>query len=204
MDNIINKDDYPSNSKTTKKKQVKQVAQGKVKTKKPGLCKRLIGTFFSDDLSSVASYVVYDVVIPEAKRTLHEIITGGSDILLFGEKTPSSKSRRRSKGSYVSYNSYYDEPKRKSRVKQARTGAPWHSYDEIFFEHRGEAVDALQAMLDVISEYDIISVGDFYEIVGLRGNSADRNYGWEDLSTASIQHVRGEGYRIKLPKARVI
>jgi len=201
----INREDYPSNSRTTKDKDVKQVVQASVRKKKPGLCKRILGNFFADNLSSVSSYVVYDVVIPEAKRMLQEIITGGTDIILFGEKTPSSRSRKRSSGSHVRYNSLYDEKRVKTKSSRSeRSEKPWHSYDDIIFNHRSHAVDALQAMIDIIDEYNEISVANFYEIVGVKGSHTDRNYGWEDLSSAKIEHIRGEGYRINLPKAKVI
>lgn len=54
-------------------------------------------------------------------------------------------------------------------------------------------------MDELISTYKIVSVADFYDLVGVTGNWTDNKYGWSDIRSASIVHVR-DGYMIKLPR----
>ena len=48
--------------------------------------------------------------------------------------------------------------------------------------------------------YQVVSVADFYDLVGVSGNYTDNKYGWTDIRNASVIRVR-DGYMIKLPKA---
>jgi hypothetical protein len=52
----------------------------------------------------------------------------------------------------------------------------------------------------LIDTYGIVSVADFYDLVGITGNYTDNKYGWNNIHSASIVRVR-EGYMIKLPRA---
>ena len=76
-----------------------------------------------------------------------------------------------------------------------------HELDTIIIlESRGEAEDVLERMDELIATYQVVSVADFYDLVGVSGNYTDNKYGWTDIRNASVIHVR-DGYMIKLPKA---
>ena len=72
--------------------------------------------------------------------------------------------------------------------------------DDIILESRGEAEDVLERMDELIATYQLVSVADFYDLVGVSGNYTDNKYGWTDIRNASVIRVR-DGYMIKLPKA---
>ena len=58
-------------------------------------------------------------------------------------------------------------------------------------------------MNELIDTYGMVSVADFYDLVGLQCNYTDNKYGWTDIRNASVVRVRdndGNGYLIKLPK----
>ena len=82
-------------------------------------------------------------------------------------------------------------------VSRTRTG---YDYDDIILESRGEAEDVLERMDELIATYQVVSVADFYDLVGVSGNYTDNKYGWTDIRNASVIRVR-DGYMIKLPKA---
>ena len=63
-----------------------------------------------------------------------------------------------------------------------------------------EAEDVLERMDELIATYQVVSVADFYDLVGVSGNYTDNKYGWTDIRNASVIRVR-DGYMIKLPKA---
>ena len=98
----------------------------------------------------------------------------------------------------MAYRSYYDKDNRREHsVTRSRIG---YDYDDIILDNRGEAEEVLSRMDELIDTYGLVSVADFYDLVGVTGNYTDNKYGWTDIRSASVIHVR-DGYRIKLPKA---
>ena len=55
-------------------------------------------------------------------------------------------------------------------------------------------------MEELIDMYQLVSVADFYDLVGVSGNYTDNRYGWTNVRNAYVVRVR-DGYMIKLPKA---
>lgn len=197
-------DEFPSNSHKSKETEVirekrvtEKVIKGKVKQKKPSLGKRISESVLEDSSSNVMNYILWDVLIPAAKNTISDIIKGGLDMMLFGEGgTPSSRVQRERGRSYVSYRSYYDDDRR-DRHRVNRRAA--HSFDDILFERRDEAEEVLARLGDLIEEYGIASVEDFYDMVGISSNYTDQKWGWYNINTARVVRVR-DGYTIRLPR----
>ena len=211
MDNL--RDKFPPNSKANKnerpeEKKIEKVVTGTVKRQKRGIGKKISDTFLEDDTRSVGSYIFYDVLIPAAKAMLSDMVGGGIDMLLFGERRGgrSSSIRRDGGRSYTSYGSYYNtdrtgKPQREPRRDISRTGRSRHDFDEIVLETRGEAEEVLSHLVDLIIDYGMASVADLYELVDVTGDFTDNKYGWTDLSSASVSRVRG-GYLLNLPRTR--
>ena len=176
---------FPSNSNKSKEKKVEKVVSGKVKKKS-----KFLDIIFSEDFDSVKDYIIFDVVIPNAKKILSEIVTKGSDMLLYGE----ARSTKNSNASKVSYRSYYNsETPQKTRTSR-------YSFDDILLDSRGEAEEVLFRMEEILDIYGIVSVADFYELVGVNdGTYTDNNYGWTDLRTAKVVRMY-DGYMIKFPR----
>ena len=101
--------------------------------------------------------------------------------------------------SKVSQRKYDDDRDRRDsgHTTRTRTG---YDYDDIILESYGEAEDVLERMDELIATYQLVSVADFYDLVGVSGNYTDNKYGWTDIRNASVMRVR-DGYMIKLPKA---
>lgn len=193
--------DYQSNSfkskrdETTNKpeeKKIEKIVNGKVKKKKKT---RFADIFTSEDLNNVKSYVIDDVLLPAVKRAINDIVSEGIHMLLYGEKSTKSNTP----GSRVSYRSYYD----RSDSRISRDTSPVYNYDEIVLESRSEAEDVLSRMDEIIDQYGIISVADFYDLVGVSSNYTDNKYGWVDIRTAEVIRTR-DGYKIKLPRAKAL
>lgn len=193
--------DYQSNSfkskreETTDKpeeKKIEKIVNGKVKKKKKT---RFADIFTSEDLNNVKSYVIDDVLLPAVKRAINDIVSEGIHMLLYGEKS----TKPNTPGSRVSYRSYYD----RSDSRISRDTSPVYNYDEIVLESRSEAEDVLSRMDEIIDQYGIISVADFYDLVGVSSNYTDNKYGWVDIRTAEVIRTR-DGYKIKLPRAKAL
>lgn len=195
---------FPSNSHKSAAKQggsrkVEKVIRGNVVTRKKSLGKRITETFLGDDINNVFSYITHEVLLPAAKSTISDMVSGGIERLLFGEVRSSRNSRDRGR-SYVSYSNYYkgNRDERSTSRNRAR-----HNFDDIILETRGEAEEVLGHLVDIIEEYGVVSVADLYALVDIAGNFTDNKYGWENLSRATVSRVR-DGYLIDLPKPILI
>lgn len=192
-------EEYKSNSYKSKekemvedKKKVDKVVRGKVKTKKKSGVTKFTDVFISEDIANVKSYIVGEVLVPAMKKALSDIITNGIDMLLYGE---SGVSKRNSRSSKVSYTKYYNDERSPSRSVKSN-----YNYDDIIIDSRGEAEEVLTRMDELIYSYGMVSVADFYDLVGVTSRYTDNNYGWTDVRSARVVHVR-DGYIIKLPRA---
>lgn len=199
--------DYPNNSDSnkekvvTKKPEVKEAEEApkKVVSAKPKVKKKseVANAFISDDAKNVKNYIIFDVLIPSMKKALSDIITDGIDMILFGETRSTKKV---SQSTRVSYGSYYASDSRRDRnYRSTYDRTPSRSYENLIFESRADAEAVLDAMLDVLDRYQIVSVSDMYEFADMSSNYTDNNLGWDDLSNARIERVR-DGYRIRLPR----
>lgn len=207
-DEEIIKLNYPPNSHTSKinktvknnppPKKNKRIVKSAVTIRKKPLGRRIheaiVGT--DDDGGSVGNYILYDVLIPAAKSTIFEMITGGVEMRLFGT-TKGTRTRRDRGKSFVSYDkvSYRQEERR----PPFRSTTSHRNFDDIVITTRGEAEEVLSNLVDLTIDYDMATVADFYDFVGIQQRFTDQKYGWTNLSDATISRVRG-GYLINLPK----
>lgn len=192
--------EYKSNSHKSKERQnepipekkVEKVISGSAKSKKKSGLQKITNVFVPEDVEDVKSYIFEDIVVPAVK----DIILDAVKAVLGVNGSSRGKSSTASK---VSYRKYYDDRERRdySGVTRTRSG---YEYDDVIIENRGEAEDVLSRMDELISTYGLVSVADFYDLVGISGNYTDNKYGWTDIRSASVVRVR-DGYMIKLPKA---
>ena len=176
------------------------VVTGTTATKKKSEMRKFADTFVSEDAANVKSYIMQDVIIPAAKRILDDVIVGSLRMFLYGERgAPGSGGR--SNASKVSYRSYYErgDSRRDSSPNRVRSG---FEYDNIEFEYRGDAEAVLTEMENIIEQFDMVSVGDLYDLADVStSNYAVNRYGWTNLATAQIARTHNGKYIIKLPRA---
>lgn len=202
--------DLPSNSYKSREvktevvaeKKIGKITTGNVKTKKKGFGKKFAEVFIGDDVTSVSSYILYDVLIPAAKSTLSDMVSGGIEMLLFGE-AKGTRTRRDKNKSYVSYSSYSRGERERGASDRSAVNRARHNFDEIILESRGEAEEVLSHLVDLTEDYGQATIADLYSLVGMTSAFTDDKYGWTNLSTATVSRVR-EGYLINLPKAILV
>lgn len=198
-------DEYKSNSHKSKEtqpasteKNVEKVIRGTAKKERKSGVRKLADIFISEDIDSVKSYVLLDVLVPALKKAVSDIVTNGIDMILYGE---SGRTKNRTASSKVSYSRYYDS---RDREPESRRINPTYGSDDISVESRGEAEDVLYQLETLISRYGMASIGDLYDLVGITvgsGNYTVENYGWTDISRATIVRVK-DRYLIKMPRAK--
>lgn len=202
---------YPSNSHKAKtstpkeepKKQPK-IIRGAVVTRKKTFFKRLVDTFLGENINNVSSYILHDVLVPAAKDTLEDLVKGSVEVLIRGESHGGNRGRRNNGRSYVNYDraSYRNDrdPPRGKREPSDRNRSR-HNFDDIILTTRGEAEEVLSHLVDLTIDYDMASIADLYDMVGIESTYVDRKYGWTHLNNAVVSRVR-EGYLIDLPPAK--
>lgn len=194
--------EYKSNSHKTRdgvsepEKSLAPVITGTAVTQKKSGFGRIAGSIIAEDLHSVGSYILTDVLIPALKKSLDDIVSNGIHMLLYGK---AAESRSGVSASRISYGSYYS--KSQSEPLRANPSASALDYDNIIFSNRGDAEAVLVAMEDILDNYQVVSIGDLYELSDIpTPNYTVNKYGWTNLRSAQVIRV-SEGYMLKLPRA---
>ena len=192
--------DKPTEEENLGKKKVDKVVSGSVKTKKKSSLSKFADTFIEEDKDTVVGYLLSEVLIPSFKKMVSDTIKTGIDKMLYGD---AEVSRSNSPASKISYSKYYND---KSSYSRSSSTAPMtnrrdtYEYNNIVLETRGDAEAVLMGMDDIIAKYEIVSVADLYDLVGIAGSYTDYKYGWTDISQAYIERTR-DGYILRMPKA---
>lgn len=203
----IVKTNYPSNSNTRKQavggskseKVVERVTTNEVVQRKKPLGRKLVESFTGDDVGSVGHYILMEVLLPAAKTMISDAASQGVERLLFGDSRPRAGNTRVG-GGYTSYNRMYGGSTRRDEPRTiSRTARATHDFGEVILQTRGEAEDVLDRLSALVEQYDVATVSDLYELVGITGAFTDDKWGWADLRGSSIRRIR-DGYLVELPR----
>ena len=189
--------EFESNSYKSKEnssaKKVEKVVTGGVKQKKKNEVTKLADIIMAEDIHNVLDYVKNDILIPTLKKTLYEIIKNGSDMLIFGR---SGQRRDDIPGTRVQYTRYYQDERDRDRRASSRP----KSYEDYEISNSRDAEEVLKRMKELIIQYGSVSVGEYYDLLGMVGDFTDFDYGWTNLNNTYVARTR-DGYSIKLPRA---
>lgn len=167
----------------------KPICKGKVK-KKNKFITDIINCLIPGEVTDIKTYLLSDIIVPAIKRTISDTV----QMFLYNEVTDRRPNGNSSRISYTNYNSLYNRPENNRIVNRI-------SCDDIELRSLSEAQSILARMNELIHEYGIVSIGDFYDLAGITNVLyTDYDYGWTDIRAARIVPSRG-GYVIKMPKA---
>ena len=191
------KEEQKQNNVPTEKR-VQTVVKNPARARKNEV-RKIADIFISEDVANVKNYIFMDVLVPAIKKAIYDIVTNGIDMFLYGGTGKGKTSS--SPGGKVSYRNYYEQKNtsnyRGSENVRSNTG---FEYDDIEFQHRGEAEAALQQMHDAIARYGMVTVADLYDMAGLSAPYTSQKYGWMSVNNVSVARTR-DGYVLKLPRA---
>lgn len=199
---ILNEDDFPSNSKESTAHE--KVVTGEAITRKPSFMRRLGSTLFAQDIGEedIKSYIVFDVIVPTIRDTIVDLTNNITEMIFYGSPRRVNNRRtstQKGKPYRVSYDGYYDEPKRSANTRQEYT-----DYRDILLDNRKDAEDALIDIRNLAHHYNSVRVSELCEACGVSSNWTDNHYGWyeDDLKRVDIVRVRYEGeykFMLSLP-----
>ncbi len=184
----------------------------KAEVTKRSLGQRIKNYIFAGNMQDLRGYLISDILVPTVKDLISESVSKGIDMLLFNDSSPrrssSNRIREASRSSlgnaYINYNN--SSSNRDRRNKPARDRYVEENVAELedgylTWATRPKAEEVRNKMIDILDEYDVVTVGTFYELAGFKTEPNDFNYGWYNLSTAEVVRTRDGRYRLELPKA---
>lgn len=205
----------PKNKEEKPDKQIEKVVTGEVISKPKSIGHKFKTVFFGGDLKHSMKFVAADVVLPAFRDLLVDAITNGARRMVYGDSM--YRSRRpeyRPRGQY-SYNNPVSRPMRDPRERGV-TGGPFipdqrpREYrqeraerDDIILARKEDAETVVERLLDVLAQYEVATLADLYDLLGMRSSHIDQKWGWTYLGNIAVRQVR-EGYLIELPPLEAV
>lgn len=188
------------------KPKLDKIVAERVILKKKGVGRRFKELFFGGEGKSAATFVFGDVLLPALKNMVVDAGSKGLERLIYGDNGPR---RRTGPGGYdgrprVSYNTPVDRSYGRGRghlPDQPALRGPQprrHDAGEIILYSREEAESVLERMVDVIDKFEVVTVADLYDLVGLPSTYVDNSWGWTSLQYSGVRQIR-EGFLLDLP-----
>lgn len=199
---------YPSNSNKSKReepkegKKVQKLEGVNAVKRKPSLLKRIRQSFTGDDTRTVGDFLLFEVAIPAIKTMLYDTFTQGLSRSLWGRGVGAPGAGNRRPG-VVNYNRISHDAREQQSITVTQRDRASHDFDGVTFGTRGEAEKVLTYLMDIIDQYDFVSVQDLYEMVGIVPGFTDNRWGWYELTGADIVPVR-DGFILDLPPTKPI
>lgn len=206
-------EDYAGNSKKDKKKTkeiakdpIEKVVVGEVVQKHKGIGRKFKEVFFGGDSRHAAEFVASDVILPALRNLVVDMVTKGAERLIYGESSrgrsgggPSyNYSGRYSVGAPGSRAPWVPDPRGPVGPQINRGRQNRHDIRDIILATRQEADLVVERLIDILEKYDVVSVSDLYELLGLETSFVDQKWGWTNLTGVQVRQIR-QGYLLELP-----
>jgi len=207
---------YQSNSKKQKtnsenepEKRVNRVVKGEVVEKPLSNWAKFKNIFFGGDFKSAARYVGGEVLLPAVRNLALDMINEGGKRVIMGDRYDRydrhhRPSEYRPKTIYNSSPIRRDPRDRPYLPDQPVRRVGRREINDWLIPTRTEAERALAEMIDAVNKYEIVTVADYYDCLGLEvAAHTDNKWGWNYLGNVQIRQVR-DGYVIDMPPAQEI
>lgn len=195
----------PGKPKGKTEKKIDPVVKSATKIQKKSFVARVKKGVDDWDIPGVIRHAYHEVAIPAAQNLFYDTIVDAIGRVTFkhgGRRYPGPHG-----GSMITYGGRVNRDPREPRDRDPRT-APRPTQgprgrrmaDNVIFDTRGEAQDVLDGLNDVLLEYDFVTVGDLYELLGRPqdANPVDWKWGWVVAVDAPITQTR-DGFMLDLP-----
>lgn len=209
-------EEFPPNSNVSKEKakpqpekpqkELEKVVSGEVVKRKKPLGRRFKEVFFAGDFKTAAGAVMMGVALPAIKNLIFDAGQEALRRVLWNAQRDPRVHRRASGNDYnptIRYDrisSSRSDPRGDPRGRDPRRNESGnYNIGELIVPSSSDDADmVLEKMRWIIDNYDVVSVGDLYELLGLPSAYTDNNWGWSNLVNAEVKAVR-EGWLLDLP-----
>lgn len=157
--------------------------------------RHMLKSFVEEDGRNALEYVLWDIVMPNVKTLIHDIMDKGSARMLWGDDSVGGNSRYNyNQRNYTSYSSSNIRSLETRPIgngsSQYRRSRSSFFVDDIYVETMSEAEDIESRMYYLVKKKGFALVSDFYEAAGLDSNYMDSKWGWYDLR--GMKKIRGK------------
>lgn len=191
------------------KPEVKKVVEGKVVVRRKSIWRRMTENLFVNRFDVVVDHVIGEVIVPALKLTVVDAGTSLLDRMILGEGgrvmgARASSLLGQSIGTYgqqTNYNKIGNQiPGAQQHVPNITSqGRTSHNISEVVLPTRLDAEAVIDNMFRRCSDYNSVTVADFYELCGITPNWTDDKFGWTDIRGAGVLRVGG-GFIVNLPR----
>lgn len=223
-------DEFPSNSKTghgvgrirpdrapqpdlQEKPRITRIVEGEVIRRKKPLGRKFTDMFIGSDAKGTVGFIISTILIPTAQNAVIESGTAALERVFGQNLSPTSRHIARSAVSnagHIAYNRmsqqspFSQNTQRQIPSRMTPRGHAQHDFGEIIFSTKVEAVETLDQMFEVLSQYHVVAVSELYEMINEPANPIDTKWGWTVLNGSQVRRVQGGGYLLDLPKPEPI
>lgn len=212
--------DY-SNSKRAKQassepiedKKIERITSAEVVIRKRGPWRTFRDLIIEADMGSVGRYLWIDFLIPTLKMMIVGTAEQGINRMVYGEPrsagfrprmNPSSSLGLGANRPGVSNYVPYEALSRQQHQAQLGPGPKVITDDRGYIiSSRTEAEEVLDTLAMVIDKYEVVTVADLHEMLGLSSTMIDHRWGWIDVREAQIRQIR-DGWVLELPQPEEI
>jgi len=206
--------DYAGNSNKNKEKdqpekeKIEKVVTEEVTVRQKPIGRKMKEIFFGGEFKSAARYVGADVLLPALRNLIVDASTRGIERMVYGDSSY-SRPRRAEYRPRVTYNNPINRgyvidttgranlPDQPSRSRNRLDGV------EFVLTTRGEAETVVERLGDILDRYEVASLADLKELLGLKIDHVDNKWGWFALNGIDVRQIR-EGYLLDLPPMETI
>lgn len=179
------------------------VAGEQLTKKEQSVARKVQDILFGTDTKRVVEHVFLDILLPGARDTFFDMVTGGLSMKLYGRDRGYGR-RIRDYGSYEMEKRDYSsvsrgrsyETRPLSSPQKVRRDAPG-VYDVAYSTH-GQAYEVLDRLMAQIRVRGFVTVAQLYQLSSIRTSPTDFDWGWADLSAARVHESNGR-YILMLP-----
>lgn len=189
-------------------KHIQPVAKGRVE--KPGVGKWFSHVLFGEEgFRGATTRMVQDIIVPSIQNTVSDVLITAVQRAIFGDDYIHRRSNVGSfwgRGSNVTRMDTYRGGRQTDYTKNfsRRNTRAGNVVNDIALETMHEAEEVFKILLENLNAYEMVTVGDYYELTDNPASFTDHAYGWTlesgGLNGARIVPARGGGYKIQFPQ----
>lgn len=156
-------------------------------------------------LDGAKDRIIFDTIIPTIKKIMSDTV----DTILYGS-AGSGRKPSGNGGPQKQYDGYFGRreaekenarlrPQETSSISRTSRDIRSYQYEDVTVVTRGQALNIIACMKDIVREYECVTVADLYDMAGVPQEYTDQNFGWLNVESAQAVPLRTGGYSIRLP-----
>lgn len=176
--------------------------EGEIIVKRPSLMRRIFKLMaYNGREKSMIDHVTDDIIRPGLINLLYDAGNGILKQVLYGDSNYRANNSSSNRTNYVMFGSKkssstpYSRPEVPSQQPLRYAG---YELQDICFKSRVDGMIVLDQINDIMQNEHKLRVAELYEIMDMPAPFTTNNYGWTDISQASLQQHR-DGWRLDMP-----